>query len=131
MRLNVVRGVWEIDLIPRPLLRLAVEQQPVLHDCESLTDVRVRRSALPCDFISILVNAKNSIHQHLQVVARRGVTVQVDRTSFLQYAPKFDETWCHHCEIRHHVTATEECMKRNHYFRHRPATFNDLLEAVG
>ena len=89
--------------------------------------VIVSTGTLPDDFIPKILWPKHRIHQHLQVVARCRIAMQMDRARYLEHALQLDQTRSHHGEIGHHVGLAEEGAEGAHGVGDASAAFDDFF----
>src|SRR5207244_2680878 len=85
---------------------------------------------LPYDLVSKILWPEHSVHQHLQVMARGRIAVQVDRSRLLQHTAQLDQTGSHHRKISHHVAAAKKCVEGNHCLCDTTASFDNLFISV-
>ena len=62
----------------------------------------------PGDFGHEVAGTIDAVHQHLQVMAGRGVAVQVDGAGVLENAAHFQQADGHHAEVGLHPLAVGE-----------------------
>jgi len=77
--------------------------------------------SLPNYFVSVVLCPKDHIQQHLEVVARSGVAVQVKAAGRLEHAAQLHQARCHHGQVRHHVAAAQDEVKSAQGICHRSA----------
>ena len=90
--------------------------------------VMTRRS-FPNNLVLKSFLSENRIHDDLQVVAGRGVTVEIDGAGVFEHPPQFHKADAHHRQVGHHVVSAHEMNKGPHHLHHvgggRP---DDLLK---
>lgn len=105
---------------------LRIEEQDVVLPAEP----SLRHPAAPVapdDFILKLLRPEDGIHEQLQVVARRGVAMQVDAARLLEDSLQLHESRGHHRQVGEHVVLPEERAERAHRGAHGAAGLHDLL----
>ena len=88
-----------VDLVPHPIGCLRVEQQDVVNATRllaALFGVAMRAAPLPHDLAPEVLRPEDRVKQHLQVVTRRRIAVQIEASSRLQDAPQLREARGHH-----------------------------------
>lgn len=86
----------------------------------------VCRRALPDHLIQEALYSEHRIHEHLQVVARRRVTVQVDRRRRFHGPSQFAQPRRHHHQVGQHIAGPEERTKCLHAVGHLAAGRDQL-----
>src|SRR3990170_4171876 len=82
----------------------------------------------PDYFISKVPCSEYRIHQHLQVMACRWITMKVNAPSRLQRSPHLYKTRSHHRKVGEHIVFAKEGAERDHYLRNLPALPYDIIE---
>ena len=75
----------------------------------------VRAGTLPDDFTPEVSVPKHGVHQDLQVVAGRGVAVEVDGAGGLEDAAQLHQPRRHHHQVGHHGVAAYELPEGGHH----------------
>ena len=97
--------------IPDRLVGLGIEQEDV-RDVAVLVGRVVALGPLPGDLVAVVARPEGRIHQELEVVAGRGVAVEVDAPRRLEDAVQLHHALGHHREVGHHVVLAEELAHR-------------------
>src|ERR1035437_2520972 len=120
--------MWDVRWVPsRTPVLFCVGKQDVVSAGKSSKSVAFRVRPTPDDFISEILWSKHRVHQHLQIVTRRAITVQINRSGYLQDALELDQTRGHHGQISHHVAVAEEGAEGAHGFGYAAASLDNLL----
>jgi hypothetical protein len=68
----------------------------------------VSKGSFPNYFVTKVHGLKNAVEQQFQIMTRNGVTVEIERSRWLENAVQFYESHRHHCEIGGHVIFAQE-----------------------
>ena len=103
-------------MIPCGRTTSRVEENRVM-DTPEAHCVAVTARSFPHDLASVVIRPEDAVHQQLQVVAGRRVTMYIDTPRRLQDAAKFDKARNHHHKVSHHRAGFEErveCGRQRH-----------------
>src|SRR6266545_7728245 len=100
---------------------------------ESARHQRLSGCSFPNYFISEIFGAKDSIHQHPQIVHSRRIAMQIEAAGWLKDAVKLRKPRRHHRQIGHHWRMFKEAVERFHQLDHGDvwAVVDELMIGVG
>src|SRR5262245_61153310 len=82
--LDVFSRERRVQLVPDVLVPLRVHEKRIADRPEVSVDVAVTVSPFPRDLVEEAKRTKDGVHEQLEVVARCGITVKVDRSGRLK-----------------------------------------------
>ena len=91
----------------------------------SLPRITVGAGTFPYDLVPKLINPKNCVLNHFQIMTRRWVTMEKQATGWLQHAVQFDQPRRHHRQVGHHLVCADDLPQRPDHRRHALRPFRD------
>ena len=114
--INIVLRVRSEGLTKHIVVALGIEEQSICSlapELAPLTKIAFDSwSPFPNNLISEVILAKHRIHEHLKIVARGGVAVQVYGAGGLEGTAQLHQPGRHHHQVGHHSVAAYELPER-------------------
>ena len=132
---GVVRLVGEVLVEGERLAAIAhvVEQGVVIADPVGRPRLEARDpAAAPHDLAAEVLRTVEGVEDHLEVVARAGIAVQINRPGALEHAPRLDEADGHHRQVGEHVAVpAEEGLEGDHHAAQRRRNVDPARHPAG
>ncbi|OQA13287.1 MAG: hypothetical protein BWY63_03521 [Chloroflexi bacterium ADurb.Bin360] len=109
---NVTFIIGLVNLVACCSIRSGVEQDDIV-DASHVQNITLFRIAMcagafPDDLVAKVLRSKDGIEDDLEVVARRGVAVEVEAAGGLEHPVQLDQTGSHHDEVSQHLVGADE-----------------------